>query len=150
MVKVAKGTPILVKQVATVQFGRGVLRGDASVNAHPAIILSIQKQPGANTIQLTAQVDKALADLQKTLPTDVKLNTKVFRQERFINAAVDNVKEALRDGAILVTIILFLFLLNFRTTAISLTAIPLSFIVAGLVLHAFGLTINTDRPEFDS
>ena len=143
VVKVAKGTPILVKQVATVQFGRGVLRGDASVNAHPAIILSIQKQPGANTIQLTAQVDKALADLQKTLPPDVKLNTKVFRQERFINAAVDNVKEALRDGAILVTIILFLFLLNFRTTAISLTAIPLSFIVAGLVLHAFGLTINT-------
>jgi CzcA family heavy metal efflux pump len=143
VVKVNHGVPILVKQVATVQFGHGILRGDAGVNAHPAVILSIQKQPGANTVELTQQVDKALAELQKTLPPDVKINNKVFRQERFINAAVDNVKEALRDGAILVMIILFLFLLNFRTTAISLTAIPLSFIVAGLVLHAFGLTINT-------
>jgi len=143
VVKVSNGTPILVKQVATVQFGRGVLRGDASVNANPAVILSIQKQPGANTIELSKQVDKALSDLQKTLPPDIKINNQVFRQERFIGAAINNVKEALRDGAILVTVILFLFLLNLRTTAISLTAIPLSFIVAGLVMHAFGLTINT-------
>ncbi len=143
VVKVNKGVPILVKQVATVQFGRGVLRGDASVNAAPAVILSIQKQPGANTVELSRQVDAALKELQRTLPPDVKINNEVFRQERFIKAAVDNVKEALRDGAILVTIILFLFLLNFRTTAISLTAIPLSFIVAGLVLNAFGFTVNT-------
>jgi CzcA family heavy metal efflux pump len=143
VVKVKNGTPVLVRQVATVQFGHGILRGDASVNAQPAVILSIQKQPGANTVELTKQVDKALTELHRTLPPDIKINNKVFRQERFINAAVDNVKEALRDGAILVTIVLFLFLMNFRTTAISLTAIPLSFIVAGIVLHTFGLTINT-------
>lgn len=143
VVKVSGGVPIFVKQVATVQFGRGVLRGDASVNAAPAVILSIQKQPGANTVELSAKVDAALKELQRTLPADVKINSEVFRQERFIKAAVNNVKDALRDGAILVTIILFLFLLNFRTTAISLTAIPLSFIVAGLILNAFGFTVNT-------
>ena len=143
VVKVSGGVPIFVKQVATVQFGRGVLRGDASVNAAPAVILSIQKQPSANTVELSAKVDAALKELQRTLPTDVKINSEVFRQERFIKAAVNNVKDALRDGAILVTIILFLFLLNFRTTAISLTAIPLSFIVAGLILNAFGFTVNT-------
>ncbi len=143
VVTVKNGVPILVKQVATVQYGRGVLRGDASVNAEPAVILSIQKQPGANTIELSEKVDRALDELQRTLPADVKINKEVFRQERFIEASIDNVKEILRDGAILVTIILFLFLLNFRTTAISLTAIPLSFITAGLVLKAFGLTINT-------
>lgn len=143
VVAVNKGVPVLVRQVADVQFGHGILRGDASVKGKPAVILSIQKQPGANTVELSRQVDSALADLQKALPSDIKIDNKVFRQERFINAAVDNVVEALRDGAILVTIILFLFLLNFRTTIISLTAIPLSFVVAGIVIQRFGFTINT-------
>ena len=143
VVALHEGVPVLVGNVAEVKFGHGILRGDASVNGNPAVILSIQKQPGANTVELSRKVDEALGGLQKTLPSDIKIDNKVFRQERFINAAVENVVEALRDGAVLVTIILFLFLLNFRTTAISLTAIPLSFVVAGIVLHQFGFTINT-------
>ena len=137
------GVPVLVGQVAKVQLGHGVLRGDASVNGEPAVILSIQKQPGANTVELTKEVDLALAELQESLPDDVKIDSNVFRQERFINAAIENVNEAMRDGAILVTIILFVFLLNFRTTVISLVAIPLSFVSAAIVMNAFGLTINT-------
>lgn len=137
------GAPITVEQVAEVRFGAGVKRGDASVDARPAVILAVQKQPGANTVSLTREVERVLGELQKTLPADVKADQILFKQADFIERAVDNVEEALRDGAILVTIVLFLFLMNMRTTLISLTAIPLSIVVTALVFKWMGLSINT-------
>ena len=136
------GAPILLKNIAEVHFGPRVKRGDASVNGKPAVIMSIQKQPGADTTTLTAEVEKALAELQPSLPKDVKL-VPLFKQSNFIQSAIGNVTSALRDGAVLVVIVLFLFLLNFRTTAITLTAIPLSLVVTALVMKAFGISVNT-------
>ena len=138
-----QGRPVFVKDVAKVQFGPQVKRGDGSVNGSPSVIISLQKQPGASTIELTKIVDKTLLEIQSTLPKGVKINGELFRQANFIETAVHNVQEALRDGGILVAIILFLFLLNFRTTVITLTAIPLSFVLTGLVFRFFGLEINT-------
>jgi CzcA family heavy metal efflux pump len=137
------GAPITVAQLAEVRFGPAVKRGDAAVNARPAVILAVQKQPGANTVSLTREVERVLGELQKTLPPDVKADHVLFKQADFIERAVDNVEEALRDGAILVTIVLFLFLMNVRTTVISLTAIPLSIVVTALVFQWMGLSINT-------
>lgn len=136
-------TAIRLGDVATVEFGPRIKRGDAGSNGQPAVIMSVQKQPGASTIELTEKVETAIKELQATLPPDIVINTNLFRQSNFIEASIGNVVEALRDGAILVTIVLFLFLLNFRTTAITLTAIPLSFVVTFLVLWAFGISINT-------
>ena len=136
-------TPIRLGDVATVEFGAKIKRGEAGTNGKTAVIVSVQKQPGASTLDLTKQVDEAVAELQKTLPPDIEINPNLFRQASFIDASIGNVVEALRDGAILVAIVLFLFLLNFRTTFITLTAIPLSFIVTFLVLYAFGITVNT-------
>ncbi len=137
-----QGVPILLKDVAEVKFDKRVMRGDAGVNGTPAIIVSVQKQPGMDTIKLTAAVEKALAEIQKGLPADIKI-TPLFKQASFIQAAIGNVEEAIRDGAIMVVIILFLFLLNFRTTLITLTAIPLSFVVTILYFKWAGITINT-------
>ena len=137
------GVPITVGQVAQVVSGAQLKRGDGSANAQPAVILNIEKQPGANTLELTEKVDAALDDIQKSLPADVQINKEIFRQSNFIESAVGNVEEALRDAAILVTIVLFLFLLNFRTTAITLTAIPLSFLVTAIVFQQFGIGVNT-------
>lgn len=136
-------TAIKLGDVADVQFGARIKRGDAGTNGKPAVIISVQKQPGASTLELTEKVDEAVKELQKTLPADVEINPRLFRQASFIDNSIDNVIEALRDGAILVAIVLFLFLLNFRTTFITLTAIPLSFVVTFLVLWAFGISINT-------
>jgi len=136
-------TPILISQVAEVKFGAKFKRGDGSLNGIPAVILTVEKQPNASTIDLTAEVIKALDELQPSLPPDVRINTDVFRQADFIDAALSNVIEALRDGAILVIIVLFLFLLNFRTTLITLTAIPLSLIITALVFKVFDISINT-------
>lgn len=136
-------TAIKLGDVATVEFGPKIKRGEAGADGKPAVIMSIQKQPGASTIELTKKVDEAIKELQATMPQDVEINPNLFRQANFIDAAVGNVVEALRDGAILVVIVLFLFLLNFRTTAITLTAIPLSFIITFLIFKAFGVTINT-------
>lgn len=135
--------PITVDQVAEVRFGAGIKRGDASVNAAPAVILAVQKQPGANTVSLTREVEKALAELKRALPPDVRVDHILFKQADFIERAVENVEAALRDGAILVTIVLFAFLMNMRTTFISLTAIPLSIVATALVFHWMGLSINT-------
>lgn len=136
-------TAIRLGDVANVEFGARIKRGDAGANAQPAVILSVQKQPGASTIELTEKIDAAMKELLTTLPADIEINTNLFRQSNFIEASIGNVVEALRDGAILVAIVLFLFLLNFRTTAITLTAIPLSFVVTFLIFYAFGITINT-------
>ncbi len=138
-----QGTPIKLGEVANVEFGAKIKRGDGGTMGDPAVILAISKQPGASTQGLTEKIDAALKELQATMPQDVEINPELFRQENFINAAIGNVIEALRDGAILVIIVLFLFLLNFRTTFITLTAIPLSFIVTFLVLKAFGASVNT-------
>lgn len=136
--------PLTLKQVAEVRFGGPLAkRGDAGVNAHPAVILSIQKQPGANTVKLTKAIENELADIQKTLPQGVKIHGEIFRQSQFIESAIHNVEEALGIGAVLVIIVLFIFLLNFRTTFITLTAIPLSMIITGIVFHFFGLSVNT-------
>lgn len=136
-------TPIKLGDVASVEFGPKIKRGDAGTNGQLAVIMSVQKQPGADTIALSGRVDEAVKELQRTLPSDVEINTQLFRQANFIDASISNVIEALRDGAILVTIVLFLFLLNFRTTAITLTAIPLSFVVTFLIFKLLGVSINT-------
>lgn len=137
------GQPIYLKQVASAELGAAQKRGDGSVNGSPAVILSVQKQPTADTIRLTADVEAALASLSHGMPQGMKAPEILFKQADFIDSAVSNVEEALRDGAIMVAVILFLFLMNVRTTFISLTAIPLSILVSVLVFKAFGLSINT-------
>ena len=137
------GLPVLLSQIAEVKFGGAIKRGDASVNGKPAVILTVEKQPGTSTVELTKKVEVALAELQKTLPGDVKINPDLFQQRHFIETSLQNVEEALRDGFILVVIVLFLFLLNFRTTIITLTAIPLSLVVSAIIFKAFDISINT-------
>ena len=137
------GQPILLRQVASVTFAPGVKRGDASFKGKPAVILSVQKQPTADSVELTRAVEQALAEMGKSLPQGVDTPQFLFKQASFIEASVSNVEEALRDGAIMVAVILFLFLANFRTTFISLTAIPVSLLVTALVFSYFGLSINT-------
>jgi HME family heavy-metal exporter len=137
------GQPILLRQVAAVTFAAGVKRGDASFKGKPAVILSVQKQPTADSVELTRAVEQAMAEMGKSLPQGVDTPQFLFKQANFIEASVSNVEEALRDGAIMVAVILFLFLANFRTTFISLTAIPVSLLVTALVFSYFGLSINT-------
>ncbi len=137
--------PVYVRDVARLQFGPAVMRGSAGFNAEaaPTVIMSIYKQPGANTIPLTRAVESALEDMQGSLPAGVTMDTHVFRQASFIELAIANVEDGLVEGSILVTIVLFLFLLNFRTTFITLTAIPTSFLVTLLFMRAFDLSVNT-------
>ncbi|MCI0341826.1 MAG: efflux RND transporter permease subunit [Planctomycetales bacterium] len=142
---VAEGdpAPVLLEHVADIGWGVPILRGDGAVDGQPAVILSVQKQPGADTIALTADVERAVRDLASTLPPDVEVRSDVFRQADFIRTAIGNVEEAIRDGAIWVLVILVAFLWNVRTSAITLTAIPLSLILTALVFRAFGVTLNT-------
>jgi Cu(I)/Ag(I) efflux system membrane protein CusA/SilA len=135
---------VLLNQVAEVKVGnKSPKMGVASHDTKPAVIVTITKQPNTSTIELTEKIDNALSDLKKTLPEDVQLSTDIYRQERFINSSIDNVKESLYEGGLFVVIVLFLFLMNVRTTIISLVTIPLSLVVSILALHAMGLTINT-------
>ena len=143
VIGVRDGTPILLKNIATVQEGPALKRGDGSFNGQPAVVATIQKQPNANTLELTRQIEETLAGLKPTLPGDVTIDTKAFQQADFINRAIGNVNRSLIEGGIMVTIVLFLFLWNFRTTFISLTAIPLSLVTAILVMSYFGITVNT-------
>ncbi len=142
-IKSINGKPIRIRDVADVKIGSAVKMGHASENAKPAIIISISKQPNTNTLDVTERIEKNLETLQKTLPKDVILDTKIFRQADFIETSVNNVKNALIEGGIFVVIILFLFLGSFRTTIISLLAIPLSLLGAILVMKVLGLNINT-------
>ena len=135
--------PVLLGQVARVVEAPQVRRGDSAVNGAPAVMLTIAKQPGADTRLLTDQITSALEGLKASLPADIRINPEVYQQKAFIELGIHNVIDALRDGGILVVVILFLFLLNFRTTFITLTAIPLSIVVTGLVFKWFGMSINT-------
>jgi HME family heavy-metal exporter len=141
-VKVVNGQPILLKQVAEVKFAAAFKRGDAGFAGKPAVIVSVQKQPNADSIKLTEQIEQALANLSKALPAGISKPQVSFRQADFIEASISNVQEALRDGAIMVAIILLLFLMNVRTTLISLTAIPLSLAITFMVFKALGLSVN--------
>ena len=138
-----EGLPVLLSDVAEVKFGAAIKRGDASINTKPAVILTVEKQPGASTIELTNEVEKAIAELQLSLPKDIKLNPRIFQQKNFITNSLTNVEHALRDGFFLVVIILIIFLANVRTTVITLTAIPLSLVITALIFKAFGISINT-------
>ena len=143
VVSVKNGQSILLRQVAEVKLAPAIKRGDAGYNGKPAVVLSVQKQPSADSVTLTRAVEQALAELSKGLPAGMEAPQFLFKQADFIEHSVRNVTEALRDGAILVAVILFLFLLNVRTTLISLTAIPVSLLVTALVFHFIGLSINT-------
>ncbi len=136
------GRPILLAQVAKVGFAAGLKRGDAGYNGAPAVIVSVQKQPASDTVQLTAKIEAALAELKQGLPPGLSAPKVLFRQADFIKASISNVTEALRDGAIMVAIVLFAFLLSARTTLISLTAIPLSLAVTAIVFQWLGQSIN--------
>ncbi len=141
-VAVNNDNPIQLKQIADVKFAAAFKRGDAGFNGDPAVIVSVQKQPNADTVKLTGQIEAALNSLSKSLPPGMSQPQISFRQADFIDASIMNVQEALRDGAIMVAVILFLFLLNTRTTLISLTAIPLSMAITALVFKLMGLSIN--------
>jgi CzcA family heavy metal efflux pump len=143
VVAVRGGVPVLLGQVADVRVGAAPKYGDGSINAEPGVVLAVQKQPGANTLELTQRIGRELADIQRTLPEGMTIQSELFRQADFIRVAVDNVIEALRDGAIFVVVILFLFLWNVRATAISIVAIPLSLVVAIFAMKLFDITINT-------
>ncbi|RZI85554.1 MAG: efflux RND transporter permease subunit [Rubrivivax sp.] len=137
-----EGRPILLEQVAGVRFAAAFKRGDAGYNTQPAVILSVQKQPTADTVKLTATITQALDELKQGMPPGMAAPKILFRQASFIEASLSNVVEALRDGAIMVAIVLFAFLLSARTTLISLIAIPLSLGVTALVFTTMGLSIN--------
>lgn len=137
------GQPIFVRNVADVRFGSKIKRGEGSANGKPAVVLAVMKQPDANTLELTGRIDTMLDEIETTLPAGLVIDRHIFRQSEFISLAIRNVTVALRDGAILVALVLVLFLGNFRSSIISLTAIPLSLVVAILALHALGLGLNT-------
>ena len=142
---------VRIRDVADVRFNGPVRRGDGGVHLRvgdgvvggDAVILAVQKQPGANTLDLTPKVESALDQLQQEMPPGVRIEKQIFRQADFIQAAIDNVVEAIRDGTLWVVLILFVFLANFRTSFITLTAIPLSIFVTVLVFNSLGITINT-------
>ncbi len=134
---------VLIRDVADVREGGALKRGEGSRSGKPAVIVGVQKQPGANTIELTARLDRELDVLQHELPQGMTIDRRIFRQADFIEVAVRNVVTALRDGGLLVVVIVLLFLANLRAAAITLTAMPLSLAAAMLVLRAFGATINT-------
>jgi CzcA family heavy metal efflux pump len=143
VVAVHDGVPILVAHVAEVRVGSAIKRGEGSSNGEPAVVLGVLKQPGANTLELSQRIDHQLDQIQRTLPAGMQIDRHIFRQADFIETAIRNVSLALRDGAILVAVILLLFLFNVRTTVISLAALPVSLIVAVLAIKAVGSTINT-------
>ena len=137
------GNPVLVKDIAEVKIGAHFKRGNGSVNGKHAVVMTIQKQPTAETVALTKSVEAEIEKLKKTLPEGVEIKSDLFKQSHFIENAIGNVSEALRDGTVMVLIVLMLFLLNWRTTFITLTAIPLSFVLTALTFKVFGISVNT-------
>ncbi len=138
------GLPITLDAIADVRIGpKTPVLGVASNDGKPAVLLTVTKQPNTNTLALTDRLDNALDELKANLPADVKVNSDIFRQSRFIESSIDNVKESLIEGAIFVIIVLFIFLMNWRTTVISLVSIPLSIVFSLLAIRWMGLTINT-------
>ncbi len=136
--------PVSIGDIAEVRIGaKSPKLGLASEKTKPAVLITVTKQPNTNTIELTEKLDASIADLHKSIPADIKISTDIFRQERFINNSVNNVQKALYEGVIFVIIILFIFLMNGRTTFISLMALPLSLLTSILALKLMGLTINT-------
>jgi CzcA family heavy metal efflux pump len=142
VVTVRQGVPVRLGDIARIQTGPAVKRGDGSLNGQPAIILTVTRQPFADTPTVTRAVEAAMNEIRTTLPKDVQVTT-TFRQEDFIEKSVGNVVEALRDGAIIVAVILLIFLGNWRTMVITLTALPLSMVLGLLVMNAFGIGLNT-------
>ncbi len=144
VVKMAGGKPVRLCDVADVKIGNHSPKmGVASHDAHPAVMVTVTKQPDVSTIELSAKIDRALSELKETLPSDVKVSTDIYRQERFIDSSINNVKKSLFEGGLFVVIILFIFLMNVRTTLISLVTIPLSLVITILTLKFMGLTVNT-------
>lgn len=143
VVKVAGDVSVRVADVADVVIAPAVKQGYASLNGTPAVILSISKQPGINTLSVTEEIERSLEDIAQSLPADVKLNTEIFRQSDYIQSSVNNVGRSLIEGAICVILVLFLFLANLRSTFISLLAIPLSLLGTVIVLYLLGMDINT-------
>lgn len=137
------GRPIFIRDVAQVKIGSALKRGEGSHNAEPAIVLGIQKQPGANTLELTRRLDATLDEIQLGLPAGMKIDKQVFRQADFIERSLENLTHALRDGAILVVIVVVLFLMNGRAAIITLLAIPVSLLTAVLAINWLGFTINS-------
>ncbi len=138
------GLPITLDAIADVRIGpKTPVLGVASNDGKPAVLLTVTKQPNTNTLALTGRLDNALDELKANLPADVKINSQIFRQSRFIDSSIDNVKKSLIEGAIFVIIVLFMFLMNWRTTIISLISIPLSIVFSLLAIRWMGLTINT-------
>jgi CzcA family heavy metal efflux pump len=144
VIKIVNNVPIKINDVAEIKIGGAIPKiGDGSLRANPAIIMTVAKQPNTNTLELTEKIDAAILEISKTMPLDIKINTQIFRQADFIQASINNIQKALIEGSIFVIIIMFLFLMNYRTTIISLVAIPLSLIVSIITLKYLGLTINT-------
>ncbi len=143
VLKQVHGQTIKIKDVATVRIGSSDKIGDGSLNASPAVILTISKQPGVNTLDLTKKLDTAIEELKASLPESVHIQSHIFRQADFIEASINNLNKTLLEGAFFVVIILFIFLMNWRTTIISLLAIPISILVSIIVLKLLGYTINT-------
>jgi CzcA family heavy metal efflux pump len=142
VIRTVNGVPVSVADVARVEVGARPKRGDAEVNGHPGVILGVQKQPGADTVPLTRMIEETLTGLESGLPPGVKVDV-LFRQASFIQSAIHNVTDALRDGALMVALVLLLFLGSVRTTVITLTAIPLSFVITILCFKLLGVGINT-------
>lgn len=142
-VKMKDDQPVVLSDVADVVIGHAVKMGNASQNAKPAVIMAVSKQPNINTLNVTEKIEKNLQEIQKSLPTDVRMDTHIFRQADFIEASVKNVGQSLFEGALFAVIILFIFLASFRTTLISIIAIPLSLLGTCVVLYLLGMNINT-------
>jgi len=143
LVKMKGSKPIRIQDVAEVKIGTAPKIGDGAIKGQPAVIMTVMKQPDANTIKLTERIDALLDDTEAQLPEGVKLDKHIFRQTDFIQASIDNLQSTLLEGALFVCIVLFLFLLNWRTTIISIVVIPVSLLVTIIVLKLFGYTINT-------
>ena len=144
VVKTVNEYPVMLGDIATVKIGgKSPKLGTASERTKPAVLITVTKQPDTSTEKLTEKLDEIVVDLRKNLPADVHVSTDIFRQSHFIDNSINNVKKSLFEGSFFVVIVLFLFLMNIRTTVISLVALPLSLLVSIIVLHYMGLTINT-------